>query len=89
MNNGTNGGGAHNYVNAQQMAGGSAKPSGIPLKTPLVSAQDMEKLREAELEARRRMEQQKADEDNDEAELDEHRDTVRELSRLIEQQNEG
>ena len=88
MNNGTNGG-AHNYVNAQQMVGGGAKPSGIPLKKPLVSAQDMEKLREAELESRRRMEQQNADEEDDEAEIDEHRDTVRELSRLIEQQNEG
>lgn len=65
----------------------AAKPSGIPLKKPLVSAQDMEKLREVE-EMRKRL---KLEENGgkDEEDADEHRDTVRELTKLLSEQQNG
>lgn len=55
------------------------RPSAIPLKKPLVSAQDMEKLREAEL-LKFESKQNKNGDDNDE---EEQRDTVQELTRLL------
>uniref|UniRef100_A0A183BSK0 PDZ domain-containing protein n=1 Tax=Globodera pallida TaxID=36090 RepID=A0A183BSK0_GLOPA len=70
-----------------------SKPSGIPLKKPLVCAQDLEKLKEAaeqEASMRRRVAdgnqyQQQNGSDGMETtdEDEEHRDTVHELTRLL------